>query len=154
MNGNEWKQMETNGNEWQWAAMNVICNAQAYKKASGKLRDLLEYIATGKVAKGNDFIKRLHKAVKAANGQKEVRSTAMFFETPEFKMKDYARSYAADRLEEREAERDAIEAKRDAARLAQLQTVLQQLVDNGEISQKAKEAVLNSQTDEKVLQEA
>ena len=132
----------------------VICNAKAYKKASGKLRDLLEYIATGKVAKGNDFIKRLHKAVKAANGQKEVRSTAMFFETPEFKMKDYARSYAADRLEERDAERDAIEAKRDAARLAQLQTVLQQLVDNGEISQKAKEAVLNSQTDEKVLQEA
>ena len=128
----------------------VICNAQAYKKASGKLRDLLEYIATGRVAKGNNFIKRLHEAVKAANGQKEVRSTAMFFETPEFKMKDYA-AYC---VKERDAERDAIEAKRNEARLAQLQTVLQQLVDKGEISQKGKEAVLNSQTDEKVLQEA
>ena len=117
----------------------VICNAKAYKKASGKLRDLLEYIATGNVAKGNDFIKRLHKAVKAANGQENVRSNAMFFETPEFKMKDYA-AYCVQ--------------ERDAQRLAQLQTVLQQLVDKGEISQKAKEAVLNSQTDEKVLQEA
>ena len=124
----------------------VICNAQAYKKASGKLRDLLEYIATGNVAKGNRFIKRLHEAVKAANGQKEVRSNAMFFETPEFKMKDYA-AYC---VKERDAERDAIEA----ARLVQLQTVLQQLVDDGEISQKVKEAVLNSQTDDKMLQEA
>ena len=104
---------------------------------------MLEYIATGKVAKGNKFIKRLDKAVKAANGQKEVRSETMI---SDFRMQDYA----AHCLRERDAEY----AKVEAARLAQLQDVLQRLANEGKIDQEVKEAVLNSQTDVKVLQEA
>ena len=64
----------------------------------------------------------------------------------DFRMQDYA----AHCLRERDAEY----AKVEAARLAQLQDVLQRLANEGKIDQEVKEAVLNSQTDVKVLQEA
>ena len=62
----------------------------------------------------------------------------------DFRMQDYA----AHCLRERNAEY----AKMEAARLAQFQAFLQEMANNGEISQKAKDRVLSFQSDEKLPQ--